>query len=184
MSKHSQVTYALPKMNQHRNLRLQPPPLRRWLGWVPGGSKSLTTEPEDMVGALGIFKLPCERSTCAIPYAFVRHTLRTWVFQLTQLAQWEGRRWNGKVERSAETVLFNTGFTTSANGSGGQQLQCSGKPVCGESIMWNHHESNQKIGQRVQKLKQVHQVDQTWLPRCKVALLGAVPCICCAPLPV
>ena len=111
-------------------------------------------------------------------------TLRTWVFQLTQLAQWEGRRWNGKVERSAETVLFNTGFTTSANGSGGQQLQCSGKPVCGESIMWNHHESNQKIGQRVQKLKQVHQVDQTWLPRCKVALLGAVPCICCAPLPV
>ena len=22
--------------------------------------------------------------------------------------------------------------------------------------MWNHHESNQKIGQRVQKLKQVH----------------------------
>ena len=29
--------------------------------------------------------------------------------------------------------------------------------------------------------KQVHQVDQTWLPRCKVALLGAVPCICCAP---
>ena len=30
--------------------------------------------------------------------------------------------------------------------------------------------------------RQVHQVDQTWLPRCKVALLGAVPCICCAPL--
>ena len=29
--------------------------------------------------------------------------------------------------------------------------------------------------------QQVHQVDQTWLPRCKVALLGAVPCICCAP---
>ena len=29
--------------------------------------------------------------------------------------------------------------------------------------------------------KQVRQVDQTWLPRCKVALLGAVPCICSAP---
>ena len=29
--------------------------------------------------------------------------------------------------------------------------------------------------------KQVHQVDQTWLPRCKVALLGAVPCVCCPP---
>ena len=62
-------------------------------------------------------------------------------FQLTQLSQWERRRWNGKVERSAENVLFNTGFTTSANGGGGQQLLCSGKPVCGESIMWNHHES-------------------------------------------
>ena len=78
-------------------------------------------------------------------------------FQLTQLSQWEGRRWNGKVERSAEKVLFNTGFTTSASGGGGQQLQCSGKPVCGESIMWNHHESNQKSGQRVQKfIEQVH----------------------------
>ena len=62
-------------------------------------------------------------------------------FQLTQLSQWEKRRWNGKVERSAESVLFNTGFTTSANGGSGQQLLCSGKPVCGESIMWNHHES-------------------------------------------
>ena len=61
------------------------------------------------------------------------------------------------MERSAEKVLFNTGFTTSASGGGGQQLQCSGKPVCGESIMWNHHESNQKSGQRVQKfIEQVH----------------------------
>ena len=62
-------------------------------------------------------------------------------FQLAQLSQWERRRWNGKVERSAESVLFNTGFTTSANWGGGQQLLCSGKPVCGESIRWNHHES-------------------------------------------
>ena len=28
-------------------------------------------------------------------------------FQLTQLSRWEGRRWNSKVERSAQTVLLN-----------------------------------------------------------------------------
>ena len=32
------------------------------------------------------------------------------------------------------------------------------------------------------KSQQVHRADQALLPRCKVALLGAVPCICCAPL--
>ena len=31
------------------------------------------------------------------------------------------------------------------------------------------------------KFKPVHRADQALLPRCKVALLGAVSCICCAP---
>ena len=35
---------------------------------------------------------------------------------------------------------------------------------------------------QVLKIKQLHRADQALLPRCKVALLGAVPCICCAPL--
>ena len=52
-------------------------------------------------------------------------------------------RQGGKV---SQNVLLNNVFE-SASGSGGQQLQCSGKPVCGESIMWNHHESNRgKVG--------------------------------------
>ena len=74
-------------------------------------------------------------------------------FSVNAIVSMGKRRWNGKVERSAESVLFNTGFTTSANGGGGQQLLCSGKPVCGESIMWNHHETNQRSRQRVQQFR-------------------------------
>ena len=38
-------------------------------------------------------------------------------FQLMQLPRWEGRRWNSKVERSAETVLLNNVSTRKRNKS-------------------------------------------------------------------
>ena len=89
-------------------------------------------------------------------------TLRTWVFQLTQVSQWERRRWNGKVERSAEKVLFNTWFPKVQ--VCGRRLAAThdrlrnavGNLFKGKEHM-KHHESNQKSGQRVQKfIGQVH----------------------------
>ena len=83
-------------------------------------------------------------------------------FQLTQLSQWERRRWNGKVERSAEKVLFNTWFPKVQ--VCGRRLAAThdrlrnavGNLFKGKEHM-KHHETNQKSGQRVQKfIGQVH----------------------------
>ena len=56
---------------------------------------------------------------------------------------------------------------------------------CASPFLQRNEIQKQRIGQLWQYLgcqKQVHRADQALLPRCKVALLGAVPCICCAPL--
>ena len=65
-------------------------------------------------------------------------------FQLTQIVSLGRKVMEQQGEKVQRLELLKKGFTRAASCNAQAAENCGGKPVCGEGIVRNHHESNRK----------------------------------------
>ena len=83
-------------------------------------------------------------------FPFTATTLRTWVFSVNASVSVRRKAIEQHGGKSETFVGVLTTVVSLDCSDEAAQIGCKsgcGKPVCGESIMWNHHESNRgKVG--------------------------------------